>query len=86
MMTNSEIGKQINTFKDSQEHLEKTIDLLYEIQLSKGPLIEAITLIRFEKPRLFTCLKTRLGDKSGFKISFEVSFEHEAARKSLGFS
>jgi hypothetical protein len=83
-MTKSEIVKEINIIKDSQDHLERTIDLLYKIQLSHGPLIEVITIIKFEKPRLFSCLKTRLENKSGFKMLFEVSIEHEIAKKSLG--
>jgi sulfite reductase alpha subunit-like flavoprotein len=83
-MINSDIIKEINTIKDDQIHIERTIDLLYKIQLSRGPLIEVITIIKFEKPRLYSFLKTRLENKSGFKILFEVSIEHEIAKKSLG--
>jgi sulfite reductase alpha subunit-like flavoprotein len=83
-MTNSEVLKEINAIKDNNSHLERTIDLLYKIQLSRGPLIEVITIIRFEKPRLYSILKTRLENKTGFKIMFEVSIEHEVAKKSLG--
>jgi sulfite reductase alpha subunit-like flavoprotein len=83
-MTNSEIVKEINAIKDNESYLERSIDLLYKIQLSRGPLVEAITIIRFDKPRLYSILKTRLVNKTGFKIMFEVSVEHEIAKKSLG--
>jgi hypothetical protein len=83
-MTRSEIIKEINAIKDNHGHIEKTIDLLYKIQLTKGPLVEAITILKFEKPRLYTTLKTRLGNKTGFKILFEVTVDYEAAKESLG--
>jgi hypothetical protein len=83
-MTKSEIIKEINTIKDNHGYIEKTIDLLYKIQLTQGPVVEVITILKFEKPRLYTSLKTRLGNKSGFKILFEVSVDHEAAKESLG--
>ncbi|MEX2461815.1 MAG: hypothetical protein WD469_11065 [Paenibacillaceae bacterium] len=83
-MTKSSIIKELNAINDDQSHIERTIDLLYKIQLSSGPLLEVITIIRFEKPRLYSLLKTRLENKSGFKILFEVAIEHEIAKKSLG--
>jgi hypothetical protein len=82
-MTKNDIVKEINTINDDHSHLERAIDLFYKIQLSGGPLLEAITIIRFEKPRLYSFLKTRLENKSGFKILFEVAIEHEVAKKSL---
>jgi hypothetical protein len=83
-MNNADIIRELNNIQDDLKHIEKSIDLLYKIQLSKGPLLEAITIIRFEKPRLFSFLKTRLENKSGYKILFEVSIEHDIAKKSLG--
>jgi sulfite reductase alpha subunit-like flavoprotein len=83
-MTRTDIIKEINSIQDDLRNMERTIDLLYKIQLSQGPLIEVITLIKFEKPRLYSFLKTRLENKSGFKILFEVAIEHEIAKKSLG--
>jgi sulfite reductase alpha subunit-like flavoprotein len=83
-MTKTDIIKEINSIQDDLRNMERTIDLLYKIQLSQGPLIEVITLIKFEKPRLYSFLKTRLENKSGFKILFEVAIEHEIAKKSLG--
>jgi hypothetical protein len=83
-MTKSEIIKEINTIKDNHGYIEKTIDLLYKIQLTQGPVVEVITILKFEKPRLYASLKTRLGNKSGFKILFEVSVDHKVAKESLG--
>ncbi len=82
-MTRIEIVKEISTIKDSHSHLDRAINLLYKIQLSCGPLIEVITIIKFEKPKLFSILKARLENKPGYKIFFEVSVEHEIAKKSL---
>jgi hypothetical protein len=83
-MNNTDIIREIGNIQDDLKHIEKSIDLLYKIQLSKGPLLEVITIIKFEKPRLFSFLKTRLENKSGYKILFEVSIEHDVAKKSLG--
>jgi sulfite reductase alpha subunit-like flavoprotein len=83
-MKKNNIIKELETINDDQSHIEKTIDLLYKIQSSSGPLLEVLTIIRFEKPRLYSYLKTRLENKYGFKILFELSIEHEIAKKSLG--
>jgi hypothetical protein len=83
-MTKSEIIKEINNIKDNHGYLEKTIDLLYKIQLSQGPVVEVITILKFEKPHLYASLKTRLGNKPAFKILFEVSVDYETAKESLG--
>jgi hypothetical protein len=83
-MTRSEIIKEINAINDNHGHIEKTIDLLYKIQLSKGPVVEVITILKFDKPRLYASLKTRLGNKTGFKMLFELSVDYETAKESLG--
>jgi hypothetical protein len=83
-MTKSEIIKELHAINDNLAQIERVVDLLYKIQLSQGPLIEVITIIKYEKPHIYPILKIRLENKTGFKILFEVSVEHEIARKSLG--
>jgi sulfite reductase alpha subunit-like flavoprotein len=84
IMNKYEIIKEINSIKDDLKYIEKSIDLLYKIQLAKGPMVEVITIIKYEKPRLYSFLKTRLENKAGYRILFDVSIEHAVARKSLG--
>jgi hypothetical protein len=83
-MNNHDIVKEINVLKDDLKYMEKWIDLLYKIQLSKGPMIEVITIIKFERPRIYSFLKPRLENKAGYRILFDVSIELDVAKKSLG--
>ncbi|SEB80430.1 hypothetical protein [Paenibacillus sp. GP183] len=75
-MTTNDIIKEINTIQDSSSYIERTIDLLYEVQLSRGPLIEVVTIFKYEKPCLYSTLKKR--------FHYDVSFEYDLAKKSLG--
>jgi hypothetical protein len=84
-MTNSEIIKELDSIKDDLKSIERAIDLFYRIQLAQGPLIEVITILRFEKPRLYSYLRTRFENTPRFKMLFEVIVQHEFARNSLGF-
>jgi hypothetical protein len=84
-MTNSEIMKELVTLKNDLKYIQRCIDLFYNIQFTHGPLIEVITILKFEKPRLYSFLKTRFENMPRFQMLFEVSIEHEFARKSLGF-
>jgi sulfite reductase alpha subunit-like flavoprotein len=84
-MNNSEIIKELDLIKDDPKYTERAIDLFYRIQLAHGPLIEVITIFRFEKPRLYSILKTRFESKPRFKMLFQVIIQHEFARNSLGF-
>ncbi len=83
-MTNKQIINELNAIKDSLSNIERCIDLFYRIQLTQGPLIEVITLMRFEKPKLHTYLKARFNNNPRFSILFELVIDHEFARKSLG--
>jgi hypothetical protein len=84
-MNNREIAKELDSINDDLKYAERCIDLFYNLQLSHGPLIEVITIIKFEKPHLYSFLKTRFEKNPRFNMSFEVNIEHEFARKSLGF-
>ncbi|QGQ97189.1 hypothetical protein EHS13_21030 [Paenibacillus psychroresistens] len=84
-MTNNDIIKELYAIKDDLKNTEKCIDLFYKIQLTYGPLIEVITIMRFEKPKLYTYLKSRFDKNPRFNLLFELAIDHEFARASLGF-
>jgi hypothetical protein len=84
MMTKIDIVKQINSLKDDHTYIDKSIDLLYNVQSSRGPLVEVVTIIKYEKPTLYSVLKTRFDHKPAFKMLFDVAFDYDVAKKSLG--
>jgi hypothetical protein len=83
-MTKTDIINKLNSIDDDLRNIERTVDLLYKIQLSQGPLVQVVTIIKFEKPRLYPFLKKRFEKNPGFKMLFDVDFEYETAKKSLG--
>jgi hypothetical protein len=83
-MTNNDIIKELNDIQDDHRFIEKSIDLIYKIRLDRGPVVEVITIIRYEKPTLFNYLKARFQNNSGLKMLFEVTVDYEVAKKSLG--
>jgi hypothetical protein len=83
-MTNSEIVKELNNINSDLKSVEGSFDLLLKIQQSQGPVIQVLTIIKYEKPLIYTILKTRLVNNPGFKMLFDVSVEYEVAKKSLG--
>lgn len=84
-MTNKHIINELYSIKDDLKNIEKCIDLFYRIQLTQGPLIEVITIMRFEKPLLYAYLKTRFERNPRFNMLFELLIDHKFARNSLGF-
>jgi hypothetical protein len=84
-MANNDIVQLLDGLKDDLKYADRCIDLFYSIQLNHGPLIEVITIMRFEKPKLYTYLKTRFDKNPRFNMLFEVIIEHQFARKSLGY-
>jgi hypothetical protein len=78
------IIKELETISDNVTSLNKCVDMMYSIQRSQGPLLEVITILKFEKPNLYSFLKSRLESNPSFKLLFEVSFEYHQAKKSLG--
>lgn len=78
------IIKELGLIDDSLVSLNKCVDMIYNIQRSHGPLVEVITILKFEKPNLYPFLKSRLQSNPAFKMLFEVSFEYQHAKKSLG--
>jgi hypothetical protein len=83
-MNKSDIMIELNTISDDLQSIDRALDLLHKIQLSQGPVIQVLTIIKFEKPRLYSFLKNRLENNPGFKMMFDVSFEYKSAKKSLG--
>jgi hypothetical protein len=77
------IIKELNNINDNLSSLNKCVDLIYNLQRFQGPLVEVITIIKYEKPNLYPYLKARFENNPAFQFVFEVSFEYEHAKKSL---
>jgi hypothetical protein len=60
-MNKSDIMIELNSISDDLQSIERAVDLIYKIQLSQGPVIQVLTIIKFEKPRLYSFLKKSLG-------------------------
>lgn len=82
-MNKNDILKEINSIRDHHRDLEKSIDLLYKIQLKRGPLIEVMTIIKHERPCLYGYIKNRLNSKRGFSLLFDLSVNYELAKQRL---
>jgi hypothetical protein len=83
-MANSDIIKELNDIQDDHRFIEKSIDLIYKIRMDRGPVVEAITIIRYEKPTLFNFLKVGFQNNPGLNMLFDVTVDYEVAKKSLG--
>ncbi|WP_171686153.1 hypothetical protein [Paenibacillus planticolens] len=77
------IIKELDSLNDNLSSLGKCVDLLYNIQKSQGPLVEVVTILKFEKPILYPYIKARFENNPVFKMLFEVTFEYEHAKNSL---
>jgi hypothetical protein len=53
-MTNSEIVKELNNINDDLNSVERSFDLLLKIQQLQGPVIQVLTIIKYEKPLLYS--------------------------------
>ncbi len=83
-MIENYIIKEINAIQDEIRNVERTIDLIYKVQLSKGPLVQLITIIKYEKPRLYAVLKKRFENNLALKMLFFAEVQYESAKASLG--
>jgi hypothetical protein len=73
----------LGKIKDDLSHLEKCVDLLYMLQQKRGPLVEVVTVLKFERPILYDLLKKRLAGNPGLSMLFELSVNYEQAKKNI---
>jgi len=79
------INSFLEKIKDEPRNLEKCIELLYTLQHSKGtPLLETITVIKYEKPLLYSLIKPRVQSRQGLKLLFDLSMDYEESKNKLG--
>ena len=67
--------KFIRNLREDKLCLEECVNLLLDLQLNRGPIIETITVIQHEKPLLFSWLKSRLSFRPGLLMMLDVRME-----------
>lgn len=77
-----QLAKMLDAVKDDASESNTIIDLLHSLQQQRGPLIEVVTVLKFEKPKLYHALKNRV-KRPGLKMLFELSFDYEIAKKAI---
>ncbi|KIL41936.1 hypothetical protein SD70_03400 [Gordoniibacillus kamchatkensis] len=82
-MKAKEIPNYIRNLEDNQVHIEKYIDLIYVLQRKRGPVLEAVTLIRFEKPIIYSILKRRFQNNNGLNMLFSLAMDYQVALSNL---
>jgi hypothetical protein len=81
-MEQKDIAKILMYTKDQASELNIILDLLYLLQQNRGPLIEVVTVLKFEKPLLYSLLKRRVVNP-GLKMLFQLSLDYEYAKTSI---
>ena len=79
MNKNKRILETIRRMHESKVDLEQCVDLLITLQMEKGPVIEVLTLIRYEKPILFSWLKPRLAFRPGLQMMLDIHNDYNEA-------
>ncbi|MEK3986389.1 hypothetical protein MHB77_23915 [Paenibacillus sp. FSL K6-3166] len=91
-MEQDEVKKKIiyflNSVRDDGRDVELCVDFLNKLIVnssreSPAPVLEIITLIKYEKPILFYELRKRLKVRTNFKMLFELDLDYVQAKKKL---
>jgi hypothetical protein len=81
---NHQVKIFLENIKDDPREVEKCVDLFYTLQRTKGsPILEIITILKFEKPLLHSLLKTRLQNRLGLSMLFSLTMDYEQSKKNL---
>jgi hypothetical protein len=73
----------LGRIKNHPSHLEECVDLLYMLQQKRGPLVEVVTVLKYERPLLYDLLKKRLAGNPGLVMLFELSVDYEQAKNNI---
>ena len=84
IMDTNQILLFLKNTKDEPRNLENCVDILTDLQRTKGAVLEVITLLKFEKPLLHSLLKPRLKHNTGLSMLLNLSMDYEQAREKLG--
>jgi hypothetical protein len=84
-MSKEQIVAFLNSVKDDARNLERCIDFLYTLQRSQGsPLLEVVTILKFEKPLLYSLMKPRIQNRQGLKLLFDLTMDYEQSKIKIG--
>lgn len=84
-LSKNTIWESVRRLPESHTGLEQCVDLLLQLQLEKGPVIETLNVIRQDKPLLFNWLHKRLECRPGLRMSLEIRYDYEESRKVIGY-
>jgi hypothetical protein len=85
-MSNDQIVQFLKTTEDDKRNLEKYIDFLYTLQHSRATnMLEVVTVIKFDKPLLYSLVKPRIQSRMALKLLFDLTMDYEQSKKNLGF-
>ena len=75
----------LKNLRDNRQDVEKCVDFLRDLQRSQSqtppPMAETITMIKHEKPALFSMLKQRLQPNRGLNMLFQLDLNYNDAKK-----
>ena len=73
----------IRRMHETKVDLEQCVDLLVQMQYEQGPIVEVMTVIRYEKPILFAWLKPRLSFRPGLQMMLDLHLDYNEALSRL---
>jgi hypothetical protein len=84
-MSNEQIVVFLNSTKDDARNIERCIDFLYTLQRAQGaPLLEVVTIMKFEKPLLYSLIKPRIQNRQGLKLLFDLTMDYQQSKTKIG--
>jgi hypothetical protein len=85
-MSNDQIVQFIKNTKDDKRNLEKYIDLLYTLHQERATnMLEVVTIIKFDKPLLYSLIKPRIQSRMALKLLFDLTMDYEQSKKNIGY-
>jgi hypothetical protein len=82
----SEIASFLNNLKDDLRGLDSTYQFLQTVQrtYSPAPIVEIITILKHEKPIIFSFLKQRVKNNISLSMMIDANIDYNLAKKRLG--
>lgn len=81
---NEQIANFLTTVSEDEQDIEICVDFVNQLIRLRSetppPLIEMITIIKHEKPRLYGHLKKRLSTQQYLSMLFQIDLPYEQAR------
>jgi hypothetical protein len=82
----SEIASFLSNLKDDLRGLDSTYQFLQTVQrtYSPAPIVEIITILKHEKPIIFSFLKQRVKNNISLSMMIDANIDYNLAKKRLG--